>query len=177
MEVSIRTVTVFLDATFLTLDLVRRADAGIVDSDQIIFLEHSSLLKGLSASKSGKIIFFKRAAICGGPHRQGVSAAVCRREPDSTPNSDLKFSVGSGLLSKRIISSQLSSYLIFKLNIPSPVIRQLYCVMARETTGSGLLSKHSRTSLSIPGIDRCLRNEFCVILPFDVVFPEDKPNL
>ena len=40
-----------------------------------------------------------------------------------------------------------------------------------------MLSKHSRTSLSIPGIDRCLRNEFCVILPLDVVLPEDKPIL
>ena len=40
-----------------------------------------------------------------------------------------------------------------------------------------MLSKHSRTSLSIPGIDRYLRNEFCVIFLLDVVLPKDKPIL
>ena len=95
----------------------------------------------------------------------------------STPNSDLKFWAGTELSSKRIFTSKLSIDVIFKLNTASPVIRQSDWVMPRETTRSGTLSKHSRTSPSIPGIDRCLRNEFCVIFLLDLVLPEGKQIL
>ena len=58
VEVCFRSVTVFLDATFIALDLVRGAGAGAVDSDQIMVLEHGPLLNILSAhhADSGRAV-------------------------------------------------------------------------------------------------------------------------
>ena len=45
--VSLRPVTVVLDATVLAVDLVRRGVACVIDSDQVMILEHGPALKNL----------------------------------------------------------------------------------------------------------------------------------
>ena len=80
----------------------------------------------------------------------------------STQNSDLKFWAGTELSSKRIYRSKFWQRRHLQAEHCKPRHQTIGPVMPQETTRSGTLSKHSRTSLSIPGIDRCLRNEFCV---------------
>ena len=49
-----RPVTVVPDATVLALDLVGRATACAIDSDQVMTLEHGPVLKNLSTLQEGK---------------------------------------------------------------------------------------------------------------------------
>ena len=158
VEVFRRPVTVILDATILTLDLVRRTTACAIDSDQVMILENGPVLKNLSTLQEGK------NCLEAGPQaaRSTPSKRSRNRESEGirfTPNIDLRLLASVELLFKRPNSSSFSSDGIFKLNTASPTIRQSDRVIPRGVIGSGTRSKHLRIARSIPGIDRSLRNE------------------